>query len=145
MKIYNLLTDCTSTPPLLILLELFLILQIFIAHNTLLCLVNLTHCASAEVSGDCLGTQQDHVVVLTSICGKRDSLCCVVTVCSVAAFKNSGNMSRDGEGGCNIRLIIAGAPMVFRVANWTPASPAVREEMGGAWESSVTLRGWVSG
>ncbi|KAG7241178.1 hypothetical protein INR49_025921 [Caranx melampygus] len=28
-----------------------------------------------------------------------------------SAFKNSGSKSRDGEGGCNIRMIIAGAPM----------------------------------
>ncbi|XP_070781182.1 urea transporter 2-like [Enoplosus armatus] len=30
---------------------------------------------------------------------------------------NSGNKSRDGEGGCNIRAIIAGAPMAFHRAS----------------------------
>ncbi|XP_041816635.1 urea transporter 1-like [Chelmon rostratus] len=33
-----------------------------------------------------------------------------------SAFKNSGNKSRDGQGGRNIRVIIAGEPMAFRRA-----------------------------
>lgn len=70
-------------------------------------------------SGDCLDVVWAvlfflfslHVWWLCSVCEKKDSVYRVVTVC-----KNSGNKSRDGEGGCNIRMIIAGAPMALHRA-----------------------------
>ncbi|XP_053195468.1 urea transporter 2-like [Scomber japonicus] len=50
--------------------------------------------------------------------GGKKGLCALCRDCLLcSAFKNSGNKSRDGKGGCNIRVIIRGAPMSFRRAD----------------------------
>ncbi|KAK2888148.1 hypothetical protein Q8A73_019596 [Channa argus] len=45
---------------------------------------------------------------------------------------NSGSKSRDGQGGCNIRMIIAGAPMALhRAWNWAGPGKARSRCVGG--------------
>lgn len=85
---------------------------------------------SRGLSGVCLGSSSFFflsacLVVMFCLWKKRLYVPCRDCLFS-SACKNSGNKSRDGEGGCNIRVIIAGAPMAARRANWGHRHPLPR-------------------
>lgn len=75
---------------------------------------------SMGLSGGCLGSSF-FFICMSACCyvlSVKKGLYVPCRDCLLSsACKNSGNKSRDGEGGCNIRVIIAGAPMALHRAN----------------------------
>lgn len=84
-------------------------------------------------------------VLFCSVCGKK-GLSVLSRDCLLGcASKNSGNKSRDGEGGCNIRVIITRAPMASRRVSWGQRYPLprVKEWAGPGKARSRCVGGWA--